>query len=416
MILARGRNMFSLSESYAVYGFFIGKKFTKNLTSKLGWTCRYQIWSIVNLLAIIAERAIKKESDSLPDGISHHTAQLLAIMADAVLRNDEVRSEILMFDQSQEEVNEKAEVKVDWSFVQDRHGVVFSSRAKSFVSALARYGEDDAAVFEKTVRIFKDELCKGIELEWGDEEDASDVLMDAKLHKLRDRYLRTLDRFVRQMEDYAASLGAGEVVKEWIEVGQELRKLRGIRVILKFDWEIQHQAHKVCHLINYAMSDTLAVHLMAANKPAELSAPAAVPALPAPAVGVSKADIKQEVSKMGAKLTRNINSGVNKMIRATNEPAPGQVPGKRGRAQSDIRCRQFEKAVLYKMTHEKCSRRKACDESFSFEKDGYTSFRSIEDYWREHPADADRVELMFKERHDSGENWEALQKEYGIAS
>lgn len=283
MILARGRNMFSLSESYAVYGFFIGMKFKKNITSKLRWKCKYQIWSIVNLLAIIAERAIKKESDGLPDGISHHTAQLLAIMADAVLRNNEVRSEILMFDQSQEEVNEKAAVKMDWSFVQERHGVIFSSRAMSFVSALARYGEDDAAVFEKTVRIFKDELCKGIELEWGDEEDASDVLMNAKLHKLRDRYLRTLDRFVRQMEDYAASLGAGEVVKEWIEVGQELGKLRGIRVILKFDWEIQHQAHKVCHLINCAMSDTLTVHLMAVNNEMLLPAPPRSPSLPAPA-------------------------------------------------------------------------------------------------------------------------------------
>ena len=273
--------MFLPSEAYVVYGFLIGVKL-QPLLSQMKFRCKYQIWCIVNSLAILAERGIKKESDSLPDGISHHTAQLLGIMAVAILHDGEARAEILMLAQSQQEVNDKVPLTVNWEFVAERHGEIFSSRAASFVSALCRYGDHDEAVFEETVRLLRDEL--GGCIDWGDEdtENGPDIILKAKLHKLRDRYLRILDRFIRQMEEYAATLGARDVLYEWQIAGQGLRQLRSMPVIMRFDWAILNQAHRVCSLINLAMTDTMSWRMMAEKQAVLLPAPPRSLALPAP--------------------------------------------------------------------------------------------------------------------------------------
>lgn len=273
--------MFLPSEAYVVYGFLIGVKL-QPLLSQMKFRCKYQIWCIVNSLAILAERGIKKESDSLPDGISHHTAQLLGIMAVAILHDGEARAEILMLAQSQQEVNDKVPLTVNWEFIAERHGEIFSSRAASFVSALCRYGDHDEAVFEETVRLLRDEL--GGCIDWGDEdtENGPDIILKAKLHKLRDRYLRILDRFIRQMEEYAATLGARDVLYEWQIAGQGLRQLRSMPVIMRFDWAILNQAHRVCSLINLAMTDTMSWRMMAEKQAVLLPAPPRSLALPAP--------------------------------------------------------------------------------------------------------------------------------------
>jgi len=83
----------------------------------------------------------------------------------------------------------------------------------------------------------------------------------------------------------------------------------------------------------------------------------------------------------------------NFVVQCQNESPPIRTPGMRGRKQNDVRMFQFERAVLYQMSHgARCSVRNACRKSFVRLERGYKDPRSIIDYWSHHRLEVDEAQ------------------------
>ena len=86
------------------------------------------------------------------------------------------------------------------------------------------------------------------------------------------------------------------------------------------------------------------------------------------------------------------------VVKCLNETPQVRAPGKRGRVQNDVRKILFERAVLYQLSHNGCSPHNACRRSFLQVKGGYGSVRSLYEFWREHPLEADQAKASLSEQ------------------
>lgn len=85
------------------------------------------------------------------------------------------------------------------------------------------------------------------------------------------------------------------------------------------------------------------------------------------------------------------------VVKCQNEAPQIRAPGKRGRVQNDVRKILFERAILYQLSHNGCSSHNACKKAFSQVKGGYSSARSLYEFWREHPLEVDQARTSFSE-------------------
>lgn len=85
------------------------------------------------------------------------------------------------------------------------------------------------------------------------------------------------------------------------------------------------------------------------------------------------------------KLSAAMNSIRNFVVKCLNEAVPGYSPGRKGRVQGSANGILFNRAILYQLSHARCSSNRACQMAFVATSNGYKSKRSLYGYWHDHP-------------------------------